>query len=88
MKLDGLSYEQAQASRELHGDNALTQISPDPLWKKILHGFTDPMIMILLVALLLQAGLYFMGQAEWYEPAGVFIAIILANGVAAVSENQ
>ena len=46
------------------------------------------MIMILLVALVIQAGLFFLGQAEWFEPAGILIAILIANGVASFSENK
>lgn len=88
MKLQGLSPQQVEESRKKHGSNALTQIPPDPLWKKILEGFKDPMIMILLVALVIQLVLFFMGQAEWFEPVGIFIAIMIANGVAAVSENK
>lgn len=88
MSIKGLNEAQVIASREQHGNNSLTQIMPDPLWKKILQGFKDPMIMILLVALLIQAVLYLLGQAEWYEAVGVLVAILLANGVAAISENQ
>ena len=88
MDLHGLSEEQVIASRARYGNNSLTQLMPDALWKKLLQGFRDPMIMILLVALLIQAVLYFLGQAEWYEAAGVLVAILLANGVAAISESQ
>ena len=88
MDLKGLSLQQVEQSRKEHGTNALTQIPPDPLWKKILEGFKDPMIMILLVALVIQVILYFLGQAEWFEPVGILIAIIIANGVASISENK
>jgi len=86
MKQTGLTEEQVKKSREENGSNVLTQIPPDPLWKKILEGFTDPMIMILLVALIVQVVLFFMHQAEWFEPVGILIAILIANGVASVSE--
>ena len=88
MNIQGLSSVQVEQSRREHGTNSLTQIPPDPLWKKILEGFKDPMIMILLVALVVQVVLYFMDQAEWYEPVGILIAIIIANGVASVSESR
>ena len=51
MKHNGLTRQEVGCSRKTHGANTLTQIPPDPLWKKILEGFKDPMIMILLVAL-------------------------------------
>lgn len=86
MKPTGLTSSQVEQSRRQNGSNALTQIPPDPLWKKILEGFKDPMIMILLVALAVQVVLFFLGQAEWFEPFGILVAILIANGTAAVSE--
>ena len=88
MKRTGLTAEQVEESRNKHGSNSLTQILAEPLWKKILEGFKDPMIMILLVALAVQVVLFFLGQAEWFEPAGILIAIMIANGVASVSESK
>lgn len=88
MKFNGLTTQEAEESRKLHGANTLTEIPPDPLWKKILEGFKDPMIMILLVALVVQVVLFFLHQAEWYEPVGILIAILIANGVASVSESK
>lgn len=88
MKFNGLSAEEVDESRRKHGTNNLTQIPPEPLWKKILEGFKDPMIMILLVALVVQIVLFFLGQAEWFEPIGILIAILIANGVASISENK
>ncbi|HAG12991.1 MAG TPA: calcium-translocating P-type ATPase, PMCA-type, partial [Ruminococcus sp.] len=86
--LVGLSKAEVEESRKKYGTNKLTEIPPDPLWKKILEGFKDPMIMILLAALVIQVVLFFMGQAEWFEPVGILIAILIANGVASVSENK
>ena len=88
MKLTGLTRQQVEESRKKHGSNTLTQIPPDPLWKKIIEGFKDPMIMILLVALAVQVVLWLMHKAEWYEPVCVLIAILLANGVASFSEHS
>ena len=59
MKQNGLNEEQVKKIADLHGSNILTQIPPDPLWKKFLNGFKDPMIMILLVALIVQLVLFF-----------------------------
>ena len=88
MNIQGLTSQQVEESRRQHGSNSLTHIPPDPLWKKILEGFKDPMIMILLVALVVQVVLFIMGQAEWYEPVGILIAIVIANGVASVRESR
>ncbi|MBQ4397145.1 MAG: calcium-translocating P-type ATPase, PMCA-type [Clostridia bacterium] len=87
MKFNGLSSQEVEKSRKEHGSNQLTQIPPDPLWKKILEGFKDPMILILMVALVVQVVLYFLGEAEWFEPVGILVAILIANGVSSFSEN-
>ncbi len=88
MKWKGLTAREVEESRAKFGSNTLTELPPDPLWKKILEGFKDPMIMILLVALVVQVALFFLGQAEWFEPVGILIAIMIANGVASVSESK
>ncbi len=88
MNRQGLSALEVEESRKKHGANTLTQIPPDPLWKKVLEGFKDPMIMILLVALAVQVILFFLKQAEWFEPVGILIAILIANGVSSISESS
>lgn len=87
-ELKGLTSQEVERSRAAHGSNVLTQIPPDPLWKKILEGFKDPMIMILLAALVIQVILFFMGETEWFEPVCILVAIMIANGVSAVSESK
>lgn len=87
-KLNGLTSLQVEESRKIYGSNELTQIPVDPLWKKILEGFKDPMILILLVALVVQVILFVLDQAEWFEPIGILVAILIANGVASVSESK
>ena len=87
-ELKGLTAQQVEQSRAQYGSNALTHIPPEPLWKKVLEGFKDPMIMILLVALVVQVILFSLGQAEWFEPVGILVAILIANGVASVSESK
>ena len=88
MKYQGLNTQQVEESRKQHGSNALMTVPPEPLWKKILEGFQDPMILILCVALVIQVVLFFFHRAEWYEPVGILIAIMIANGVASVSESK
>lgn len=82
----GLTAEQVIASRQLHGDNVLTTPEPSPLWKQFLEKFDDPLIKILLVALVLSVGLsayeYFgldAGASVLFEPLGIFIAVVLAT---------
>lgn len=88
MKFEGLTKGQVEESRQKYGSNKLTNIEQEPLWKKILIGFTDPMIMILLLALLVQTILFFLGETLWFEPVAIFITILIANGVASISQSK
>lgn len=82
----GLSKSEVEINRTKYGKNVLTKLPPDPIWKKVLRQFKDPMIMILLVAFAVQIILFLLGQSEWFEPVGVLIAILIANGVSSISE--
>lgn len=84
----GLTSQEVEKSRRENGTNALTQLPPEPLWRKIIEGFNDPMIMILLVALAVQVVLWFLGETKWFEPVAILVAILIANGVASISENK
>src|SRR4051812_5062645 len=49
----GLSEAQAAQSRQRFGANRLTPLPREPLWKKFLEKFDEPIIKILLAAALL-----------------------------------
>ena len=89
----GLTPEQVIASRHEHGDNVLTPPRQTPLWKQFLAKFNDPLIKILLVALVLSVGLSIyeycglhMGVSTLFEPIGIFVAIVLATLVGFIVE--
>src|SRR5581483_11720695 len=50
---NGLTLEAAARSRDKHGYNRLTPLPREPLWKKFLEKFDEPIIKILLGAALL-----------------------------------
>ena len=84
--ITGLTDQQVNESRHTHGANVLTPPPREPLWKQFLEKFNDPLIKILLVALLLSVGLsvyeFFwlhLGATILFEPIGIFIAIVLAT---------
>ncbi|MBQ7562159.1 MAG: calcium-translocating P-type ATPase, PMCA-type [Synergistaceae bacterium] len=86
--LNGLSDSEVQASRKKYGSNALTELPRESLYQKFLGSLTDPMIIILLCALVIQLVLFFMGRAEWFEPVGILIAVLIASGVSSYTEYQ
>src|SRR5687767_12830958 len=49
----GLPLEGVAASRQRYGENRLTPMPREPLWKKFLEKFDEPIIKILLAAALL-----------------------------------
>ena len=55
----GLSEQQVLENRTRYGINILTPPEKEPLWKQFLEKFSDPIIKILLVALLLSVGVAF-----------------------------
>ena len=87
----GLTQEQVLASRKQHGANLLTPPAKEPLWKQFLEKFEDPIIRILLIALLASVGIacfeYFHDGEKagdisvFFEPLGIFVAILLATGI-------
>lgn len=92
-QFQGLTAEQVAESRRLNGSNILTPPKRESLWKKFLHKFSDPLIIILLIAgalsILISCYEYWgIGKdaSVFFEPIGIFIAIILATGLAFIFE--
>ena len=88
---EGLTDTEVLESREQYGANVLTPREKDPLWKQFLEKFEDPLIIILLIAGFLSIAISFWeywglhnedGAAVFFEPVGIFIAILLATGIA------
>ena len=84
----GLTSEQVEQSRREHGSNTLTPPAKEPLWKLFLEKFQDPIIRILLIALVLSVGVslyqFYTGVATasvLLEPLGIFVAVMLATTV-------
>ena len=87
----GLTEAQVLESRQKHGANVLTPAEKEPLWRQFLEKFSDPIIRILLIALLASVGIAFfeyfhegekMGDSSvFFEPMGIFVAVMLATGI-------
>ncbi|MDY6399077.1 MAG: calcium-translocating P-type ATPase, PMCA-type [Synergistales bacterium] len=86
--IQGLSSEEVKTSRIKYGSNVLTELPKETLARKFLNNLSDPMIIILLCALVIQLVLFFMGRAEWFEPFGIFVAVVIAGGVSSITEYQ
>lgn len=91
----GLTDAQVLESRQKNGTNVLTPPAKEPWWKEFLEKFSDPLIIILLVAGVLSVGIafyeYFGLNEDWkvfFEPIGIFVAILLATGLAFIFEQK
>lgn len=91
----GLTAAQVAESRAKYGENVLTPPAKEPLWRQFLDKFRDPLIIILLIAgvlsILISCYEYFGlgdGLTVFFEPVGIFVAIMLATGLAFYFEYQ
>ncbi|MDE6727513.1 MAG: ATPase P, partial [Oscillospiraceae bacterium] len=94
MKKFGLTDQEVAENKEKYGDNSMTEQAHESFMDKLKGNLGDPMIKILIVALLVNVVLSVLGYTgvikegfpEWYEPLGIFVAICLATLVSTFSE--
>lgn len=93
--INGLNDQEVLASRQKYGENLLTSPTKEPMWKRFITKFEDPLIIILLVAGILSIAISFYeyyglheGTEVFFEPVGIFIAILLATGMAFFFEEK
>lgn len=93
MNYRGLTEQEVAQSRQQHGENILTPPERESVWRQLFEKFHDPLIVILLVAGILSVGIslyeYFAldeGPTVFFEPVGIFVAILLATGLAFLFE--
>lgn len=76
----GLTEQQVIQNREKYGVNLLTPPKRPSLWKLYLEKFQDPVIRILLVAVVLSFIISVI-ENEYAETIGILVAIFLATGI-------
>ena len=84
----GLTDREVEASRAQHGSNAVASQEAETFWDKLLGNLKDPIIIILIAALLITVLLTIFGYAEWYESVGIAFAVVIATFVATWSEHS
>ncbi len=94
-RFSGLTDHQVTESRRKYGENILTPPRKKSLWSLFMRKFRDPLIIILLVAGVLSVGIacyeHFyldLGVEVFFEPVGIYVAILLATGLAFYFEHQ
>lgn len=81
----GLTPAEVEESRRRHGSNQLTHRKRASFWRQFLGNFGDPIIKVLLAALAINV-IFLFHHFDWYESAGIAIAIFLATFVSTLSE--
>lgn len=82
----GLTEAEAERSRREHGDNSIAGGRRKSFLRRYLEGFSDPIIRILLGALIINI-IFSIGHVDWYETAGIIAAVMISTIVSAVSEH-
>ena len=78
----GLSQREARARLERYGKNELMAEKPVPAWRKFLAQFHDVLVILLLIATVISAGLWLVERdsALPYEAIAI-LAVVLLNAV-------
>ena len=86
MKQYGLKNSEVSASKKLYGSNILPQPARQSFAHKLWENMQDPMIRILMVALMINVLFVYSGHGDWVETIGILLAIMLAVLVSTWSE--
>eukprot|EP01116_Phalansterium_solitarium_P013284 TRINITY_DN305_c0_g1_i1.p1 TRINITY_DN305_c0_g1~~TRINITY_DN305_c0_g1_i1.p1 ORF type:complete len:725 (+),score=268.82 TRINITY_DN305_c0_g1_i1:113-2287(+) len=85
-QIRGLSAEEVERARAQYGTNDLPPPEVQSFWQSLKENFEDPIIRILLVALVITLALAFVGYADWLEGFGIAVAVFIATFVSTYSE--
>lgn len=81
----GLSSKEVINSRNKYGSNKIISKNKNSFLKLVVESFGDPIIKILLIALVIKL-LFLFKESEIYETIGILIAIFLATIISSLSE--
>ncbi|MFC6176726.1 cation-translocating P-type ATPase [Companilactobacillus huachuanensis] len=87
----GLTKKESQLRLENYGRNEMQQDPPTPIWKIFIHSFKEPLVIILLLAILLSviSGVYDLASngnlkhamSSFYEATAILILILINSGL-------
>ena len=86
----GLSGSEAQSRLRQHGRNELVAEKPPPAWRRFLAQFQDVLVILLLVATAISAGLwaYERDAALPYEAIAIFAVVLLNATMGYIQESR
>ena len=83
----GLSSAEVEIAREKHGSNAMTKRRGKSIVRLFWENLGDPVIRVLLITLAANI-LFTFHDIDWFETAGIIIAILVATTVSTLSEHS
>ncbi len=86
-QIKGLTDEEVKKSLELYGDNSLTGERRKGFFKRFFENFSDPIIRILLIALIIQI-IFTFRNINYFELFGIILAVLLSTTVSTLSEHR
>lgn len=85
----GLTYDEVEIRRAKYGVNELTETKKTSIFIKFLNQFKDFMIIILIIAAIISAGLSYLQKTNEYIDSIIIIAIVVLNAImGVVQENK
>jgi P-type Ca2+ transporter type 2C len=84
----GLNFDEARARLARDGPNELTAEAPAPAWRKVLAQFQNVLVVLLLVATAISAGLWLYDgdTALPYEALAIGVVVLLNAGIGFIQE--
>ncbi len=84
----GLDPASVIRNRERFGENRMTPPRRVSAWRQYLGKFNDPIIRILLVAVILSAGVSVFQGENLLDTLGIIFAVVLATGISFLTEHR
>ena len=84
----GLDPASVISNRERFGENRMTPPRRVSAWRQYLGKFNDPIIRILLVAVILSAGVSVFQGENLLDTLGIIFAVVLATGISFLTEHR
>lgn len=81
----GLTEKEVLENREKYGSNEISKMKSNSFMELLLESFGDPIIKILILALLIKT-IFLFKDFDWFETIGIMIAIFLSSFISTISE--
>jgi len=82
----GLNSSQVEALQQKYGINRMTPPVREPIWKQYIKNFDDPIIKILMVAVVVSAIIAVVQGTGLLDTIAIVLAVMLATGISFINE--